>query len=1758
MSDLLNALNEEQRLAVENIDGYVRLHAGAGTGKTRTLTYRYAYLVSELGIPAKSVWCCTFTNKAASEMKSRILSLCGDVGEPFVSTFHSFCVSFLKEEIMVIGWPKNFTIWDVNSVKSALRPIYDECHIDGREFPLKKAWEFIDGFKEQGEYITAFIDADSTKLLTRSDRALDLGGKIFWRYLFAQRTSYALDFDDLILLTLYILKNFPKVRERWQERLEYIMVDEFQDIDRDQYELVEILAGKHHNLFIVGDPDQTIYSWRGARVEYFNDFIVNHGGKPQEYNPLAAEAAALGLQTEDKTLVQAAQRKEQTSALTMAAEKIPVLGFKQPEHFMHKQSEHFMQQLSTRSAVFNSLEPVAAPQSSKNSHSYEQYAQSAEFSNDTEPAPYVPATPSTNDDASWHSEFAQQKKVIPDAQSRSALATAHWSQHGQAFKRSQLAKENQSSQSSQHAQEIQEFSAFHEGYNTPQWSNAIAQKNVQSYVSSQNYASSKGYVSSPDFVRSQDLASPQSDAYSQASAKAQSYASSQDFANSQHPAKSSAAYGFSTYQRERVAQAQQFAENRPYADENKQYEDGLSNSNRPNGQVWAKQQRQDNRVPAERGEFIAQHRVVQPRQTVPSSYSQQTVPSSLSQEYQQAQLHQLYSKEQSASDPLYSQEQPHQSQYRQPVQEQSRTPYQAQYKTQYKTQHSLQQGISDYDELPEYDRQSTDAPYRDMQDKLGQPEDKMQRDFEYVDPWDRSNLQAIGRKVSPLMLQSRAIGEHNGHQDSDFRKVISSWGNQAHTNDAHTQRNAYTPYSGHIHSGHIPQEAHTFHSASNFASDSASNRNAWDPSNLQRVLYSDPSSLARSQSNELPRERTAELDRQYDMAQSNELFGKQSAALNKNLAGKLRDKLNKHQVIKPSAVQSDALDEKQILNHDAQDTLDAQYALDVHDAQNAQDVQDRAWGEQVSDLAKEQGNSQVSEVVLAQGRKTQGRKQKTVQEQASVGDFVRKKELDSTKKPEKEQESEDVSELTDKLKDISELDAASSLPNLPDLSDVSNSELASQPNTEESVQNDSSVQDKAAMQDELSNAASQLNTQQSTRKKSKQQSQQRELNANQSESKANQSESDSPQQEHNATQDENNATLKERNVNQHEPNASFNERNSSPIKQEQDNETNFEPQTLENEQTADLSVFNEDYKLQKSDSTDKKTAAKSKRTKSTAAKKSSTQSKGSKSGKSKLEKSALDPYQSQFAVSTGKQMVTVDLSKFDRRPLERQGNFAPNQSGYQREFAAWNNQAAYLSSSSNQGMHIERDWEYDEDIPMQEDIPLDVLLQSGPPIDAGSFDFQDDEYIEQAISRVSVEQTILGEPYKGKNADRKVAAESNGIDASVESHASVESRAARLAKTFKTTDAESLTVQSTKTKARVTSEAESLADHSVESRSIKSAENMETNAISSKASLADDEFFGTNTNRKRKAKARTAGELHMSDERSIASARHTFCKPNAADEGHTVNEHSMADEHSMDDACDTSAQSSTQANARSRVKARTKTIAQVSALSNDQSTAEVAAQSTAVSTEQATVRTNAMSNALSTAMTTDELSLAHEGKSLQKAQVLSNYPKAHAFSIDLASLAAHAVSQGTIHGRVFSLNNGTSVQAQGAVSRVATLAVVSTPHAQADEAEMQNLKSYRQTQRKADNDGKTYEQEPLRSQYTGSFATFTASQQPSESELTLDDNSKMQSWFRQKLQSSQTKQKRKFGYKNLKQEFEQSDIALFNGDLLWNQDSNDE
>ncbi len=273
---LLSDLNAEQQAAVTATEGYVRVSAGAGTGKTRTLTYRYAYLLSQLGMSPRSVLCVTFTNKAAQELKSRVFKLCGDIANPFVATFHGFCAEFLRSEIKAVGFPQNFTIIDVADSKTLIKRVFRALKVNGREFSLKDAWEYIDGRKYDISYARTLIHRDSSRMLYQAQIAPTLRERVFFHYLYLERQQYLVDFDDLIALTLIILQDFPEVRQRWQERLEYILVDEFQDIDKLQYQLVEILAAHNRNLFIVGDPDQTIYSFRGADVRYFTNFNQVH------------------------------------------------------------------------------------------------------------------------------------------------------------------------------------------------------------------------------------------------------------------------------------------------------------------------------------------------------------------------------------------------------------------------------------------------------------------------------------------------------------------------------------------------------------------------------------------------------------------------------------------------------------------------------------------------------------------------------------------------------------------------------------------------------------------------------------------------------------------------------------------------------------------------------------------------------------------------------------------------------------------------------------------------------------------------------------------------------------------------------------------------------------------------------------------------------------------------------------------------------------------------------------------------------------------------------------------------------------------------------------------------------------------------------------------------------------------------------------------------------------------------------------------
>ena len=280
MEDLLYNLNEAQREAVTATEGYIRVIAGAGSGKTRALSHRFAYLVNEVGILPGNILCVTFTNKSANEMRQRIHQLTGDNDTGYINTFHGFCVSILQEDSHAVQYPKNFLVLDNSDIDAMLKIIYEERGLTLRDKTFSSARDMIEIqklFKVPEYYldlITMPLDTLKAKYLT----ATDTDDIIFYGYLWQQKKCFGLDYNDLIKFSLYIFRENEDIRLKWQQRLEYIMIDEFQDIDGLQYELMCVLAGWHRNLFIVGDPDQTIYTWRGANVKYLLDFEQNFPG----------------------------------------------------------------------------------------------------------------------------------------------------------------------------------------------------------------------------------------------------------------------------------------------------------------------------------------------------------------------------------------------------------------------------------------------------------------------------------------------------------------------------------------------------------------------------------------------------------------------------------------------------------------------------------------------------------------------------------------------------------------------------------------------------------------------------------------------------------------------------------------------------------------------------------------------------------------------------------------------------------------------------------------------------------------------------------------------------------------------------------------------------------------------------------------------------------------------------------------------------------------------------------------------------------------------------------------------------------------------------------------------------------------------------------------------------------------------------------------------------------------------------------------
>lgn len=276
MDNFIDELNEQQKEAVTTTEGYVRIIAGAGTGKTKALTYRYAYLVDELGISTSNILCVTFTNKAAREMSKRIRQMIGDSDMGYICTFHGFCVKLLREDIHVINYPQNFVVMDNEDTEDILKTVYENAHIQSRTYTFDMARDHISAMKNEMQHITYLADISNDRLLADYEKASDIPEKVFLGYLYEQKKVYGLDYDDLITIALHILRTDAEKCRKWQERMMYVMVDEFQDVSGNQYALAEILSGYHRNLFIVGDPDQTIYTWRGARIEYILEFDKNH------------------------------------------------------------------------------------------------------------------------------------------------------------------------------------------------------------------------------------------------------------------------------------------------------------------------------------------------------------------------------------------------------------------------------------------------------------------------------------------------------------------------------------------------------------------------------------------------------------------------------------------------------------------------------------------------------------------------------------------------------------------------------------------------------------------------------------------------------------------------------------------------------------------------------------------------------------------------------------------------------------------------------------------------------------------------------------------------------------------------------------------------------------------------------------------------------------------------------------------------------------------------------------------------------------------------------------------------------------------------------------------------------------------------------------------------------------------------------------------------------------------------------------------
>lgn len=266
MSINLDTLNPAQKEAVLCTEGPLLVLAGAGSGKTRVLTHRIAHLVEDLHVAPWEIMAITFTNKAAAEMRERLGGLIGSYARGmWVSTFHSMCVRILRTDCERLGFAKGFTIYDDDDSKRLMKQILDELNIDQKRYPIPALRNRISQAKN--ELVVPEVFKDRYK-----DPMSQVVGRVYERLQERLRALNAFDFDDLLLYTWLLLKNYPTVLEAYQKRFRYLLVDEYQDTNHAQYALTQLLAASHKNIMVVGDDDQSIYSWRGADLRNILDF----------------------------------------------------------------------------------------------------------------------------------------------------------------------------------------------------------------------------------------------------------------------------------------------------------------------------------------------------------------------------------------------------------------------------------------------------------------------------------------------------------------------------------------------------------------------------------------------------------------------------------------------------------------------------------------------------------------------------------------------------------------------------------------------------------------------------------------------------------------------------------------------------------------------------------------------------------------------------------------------------------------------------------------------------------------------------------------------------------------------------------------------------------------------------------------------------------------------------------------------------------------------------------------------------------------------------------------------------------------------------------------------------------------------------------------------------------------------------------------------------------------------------------------------